>query len=126
MKKVNARGKSARIAQSINKKKVKKMINKLDLAILAILIFICAILQINIFVKNRQIENLKSEMAILKNDFLLCDAYLKKQNEAFKALKLKGVVKEPQNIEKIKEIYIKDKNCESELNAYKKLFNSAY
>lgn len=101
------------------------MINKLFYIVLAALIFdvIIAFYQnFQIRAKNKEIAELSDKILLCNNKFTLCDAYLQKQNAAIKDLKLKKSF-EPTDTSKIEKIFIKDKTCESELNAYKRLFD---
>lgn len=94
-----------------------------------IVLILCGVLiiaqQININLKKNEIENLNAKIALLQNDLTLLNASLTKQNNALKALELKSTLK-PLNTQKIEKIFIKDENCNGELNAYKNLFNSAF
>lgn len=84
---------------------------------LSTLYFLC---QINL--KNRQIDRLKIDLAMQKNENLLCNAFLEKQNKIVKYLELKTPF-EPPDTDKIKKVFIKDKSCQGELRAYRELFD---
>ncbi|PZT48183.1 hypothetical protein B6S12_05020 [Helicobacter valdiviensis] len=86
-----------------------------------ILLFI--LLVVGFFYKGALQENQRLEMALkieLSNTKILNEA-LEAQNEAYRALEVKSS-KPPPTLNTIKEIYIKDKTCQSELEAYKSLF----
>lgn len=72
-----------------------------------------------------EIKSLNSQILILKNEKSLCNSYLEKQNLEIKALGLdkNKTLKEPKNVKRVEKIFIKDDSCESELKAYKELFN---
>lgn len=89
--------------------------------VLSIIYFIYLSLQIS--AKNSEIKTLKFDLEKAKFELLKCDKSLETQNNAIKELSLKGEVKEPKSVEKIKKIYLKDKSCQSELKAYKRLFD---
>ena len=80
--------------------------------------------------KEDEIKTLKDEkIAILKkldlaNDNLKkCDAKVDEQNKKIEDMKVEVTYIEPKSIEKVKNVFIKDSTCESELKAYKELFN---
>ena len=101
------------------------IINKALIVVLAMLGIVVIVQQTNLSFKKNEIKNLNAKIAILQNDLTLLNASLTKQNNALKALELKSTLK-PLNTQKIEKIFIKDENCNGELNAYKSLFNSAF
>lgn len=74
--------------------------------------------------QKKEIDELKSDISVVRNEKTLCEAYLKKQNEAIKKQKIEP--KEPKEIKAVQRIYIKDKTCQAELKAYKELMNASY
>lgn len=101
------------------------IINKALIVVLAMLGIVVIVQQTNLILKKNEIENLNAKIALLQNNLTLLNASLTKQNNALKALELKSTLK-PLNTQKIEKIFIKDENCNGELNAYKSLFNSAF
>ncbi|WP_081755099.1 hypothetical protein [Campylobacter corcagiensis] len=91
--------------------------------ILSIVYLVYLMLQIS--VKDSEIKELKFDLATARFELFRCDKSLELQNEAIKRLEIKGELKEPKSVEKIKKIYVKDKSCQGELNAYKSLFNTS-
>ncbi|ABV67914.1 hypothetical protein Abu_1667 [Aliarcobacter butzleri RM4018] len=82
------------------------------------------------FSKNSQITSLKDEKTSLQEDLIkektnlkTCEDKMQKQNSQIEKMRVEVTYKEPETIEKINNIYLKDKTCESELKAYKELFN---
>ena len=82
------------------------------------------------FSKEAENKTLKDEkIAILKkldlaNDNLKkCEAKVNEQNQKIEDMKVEVTYIEPKSIEKVKNVFIKDSTCESELKAYKELFN---
>ena len=94
-----------------------------------ILFLVVGFLQQNHISKQKvQISKLSDEKLILENKTALCNSYLEKQNIQIKALSLdmSKTLKKPKQVEKIQKVYIKDKSCKGELDAYKELFNSSF
>ena len=60
----------------------------------------------------------KSEQELKK-----CEAKVNEQNQKIEDMKVEVTYIEPKSIEKVKNVFIKDSTCESELKAYKELFN---
>lgn len=93
-----------------------------NLVILVALLFVMQVAYI--FILKSENKNLKIEKLELETKVLTLDSSLKKQNEKIKELELKA--KKPPaktNEEKrVEKIYLKDKTCETELLAYKALF----
>ncbi len=82
------------------------------------------------FSKNSQITSLKDEKTSLQTDLIkektnlkTCKDKMQEQNKKIEDMRVEVTYKEPEIIEKINNIYLKDKTCESELKAYKELFN---
>ncbi|RBQ28411.1 hypothetical protein [Aliarcobacter vitoriensis] len=80
--------------------------------------------------KNNQIDSLKDKTIttqedLIKNqrDLRTCENKLQEQNRQIEDMRVEVTYKEPETIEKINNIYLKDKTCEAELKAYKELFN---
>ena len=72
------------------------------------------------------ISQLSTENAGLKVQLQQCELNLSLQNAAIKSLEVKASRRNEDKIKNVSKIYIKDKSCEAELNAYKKLFNNAF
>lgn len=83
-----------------------------------------------ISIKKNEINNLKNKIIELQDinykllaDLKSCENKIFIQNEAIKKQEIFIKEAESTSLNKIKNIYIKDKNCLSELEAYKRLFN---
>lgn len=72
------------------------------------------------------ISQLSTENAGLKVQLQQCELNLSLQNAAIKSLKVKASHRNEDKIKNVSKIYIKDKSCEAELDAYKNLFNNAF
>lgn len=79
------------------------------------------------------ITKLKFEISSLNNAYASkqaeaqsCAASLSLQNAAIKSLQIRASGLNEDKIKSVSKIYIKDKSCESELRAYKMLFDSAF
>ncbi|CAM3513814.1 MULTISPECIES: hypothetical protein [Arcobacteraceae] len=104
-------------------------IKELDLK--AILFIVLGLIVVFTFLsKNSQITSLKDEKTSLQTDlikektnFKTCEDKMQEQNKKIENMRVEVTYKEPEIIEKINNIYLKDKTCESELKAYKELFN---
>lgn len=92
-----------------------------NILIVLLLLFSGATL-FNLYFKNNEIQELNLSLAIAKTQFFECDETLKKQNATIKNMELKRPF-EPPDTGKIEKIYVKDKTCEGELKAYKRLFD---
>ena len=60
---------------------------------------------------------------LTKDDLKECDSKVHEQNQKIEDMKVEVTYIEPKSIEKVKNVFIKDSTCESELKAYKELFN---
>lgn len=83
-----------------------------------------------------EVNSLESKISILENDkstlqndlikektnFQVCDNKRQEQNKQIEEMKVEVTYKEPETIEKVRNIYVQDKTCEAELKAYKELF----
>ncbi|MCG3698875.1 hypothetical protein L5F42_03360 [Aliarcobacter butzleri] len=104
-------------------------IKELDLK--AILFIVLGLIVVFTFLsKNSQITSLKEEKTSLQENLIkekanleTCEDKMQEQNNQIEKMKVEVTYKEPEIIEKINNIYLKDKTCESELKAYKELFN---
>ncbi|HEC1792056.1 TPA: hypothetical protein R1734_000352 [Campylobacter lari] len=93
-----------------------------------IAIFVLVVLSSFLFFKNHTLtlenENLKLKSLHLNSEINVFKDKLKEQNKAIEKLKIelkpKEVLKE---VLKVDKVFIKDESCQSELNAYKELFN---
>ncbi|AJC90800.1 hypothetical protein [Campylobacter subantarcticus] len=93
-----------------------------------IAIFALIALSSFLFFKNHTLtlenENLKLKSLHLSSEINVFKDKLKEQNNAIEKLKIelkpKEVLKE---VLKVDKVFIKDESCQSELNAYKELFN---
>ena len=72
------------------------------------------------------ISQLSTENAGLKVQLQQCELNLSLQNAAIKSLEVKASRRNEDKIKNVSKIYIKDKSCEAQLNAYKKLLDSAF
>lgn len=97
----------------------------LNLALVLAVFLLSAYFLNKIYLKNSEIKELKNSLLEAKFELFKCDKSLERQNEAIKKLEIKGEVKEPLEVQKIRKVFIKDRSCEGELNAYKKLFDTA-
>lgn len=59
-------------------------------------------------------------------DLQTCELKLNLQNAQIKALQIKPSAFNQDKIKEIQKIYLKDEKCESELNAYKKMFSATF
>ena len=82
------------------------------------------------FSKEAEIKTLKDEKIttlekLVKSEQELkkCEAKVNEQNQKIEDMKVEVTYIEPKSIEKVKNVFIKDSTCESELKAYKELFN---
>ena len=82
------------------------------------------------FSKESEISTLKSEyieqskeLLKAKDEIKKLDDVLQRQNRAIEDMRVEVTYIEPKSIEKVKNVFIKDSTCESELRAYKELFN---
>lgn len=87
-----------------------------------------SILYFNIALKNNALalenENLKLKALHFNNEINVFKDKLAQQNKAIDKLKLDLKPKETlKEVLKVDKVFIKDKSCESELKAYKELFN---
>lgn len=72
------------------------------------------------------ISQLSTENAKLKAQLGQCELNLSLQNAAIKSLEVNASHRNEDKIQSISKIYVKDKSCEAQLNAYKKLLDSAF
>ena len=72
------------------------------------------------------ISQLSTENVKLKAQLGQCELNLSLQNAAIKSLEVKASRRNEDKIKNVSKIYIKDKSCEAELDAYKNLFNNAF
>ena len=72
------------------------------------------------------ISQLSTENAGLKTKLQQCELNLSLQNAAIKSLEVNASRRNEDKIQSVSKIYIKDKSCEAQLNAYKKLLDSAF
>lgn len=91
-------------------------------SLIVLLLILSGVLFTDLRFKNDKIQRLELSLTIAKTEFFECDETLKKQNAAIKNMELKRPF-EPPDTGKIEKIYVKDKTCESELKAYKRLFD---
>lgn len=68
---------------------------------------------------------INKENELLKAKLDAANIKLKLQNQKIQELSVEIKPAEIKEVERIKKIYIKDNTCESELKAYKELFNEA-
>ncbi|WP_297901773.1 hypothetical protein [uncultured Campylobacter sp.] len=96
---------------------------KFILAAFAVIAVLCGA---EILSLKSDISQLSAENAKLKAQIGQCELNLSLQNAAIKSLEVKASRRNEDKIKNVSKIYIKDKSCEAELNAYKKLFNNAF
>nr|DAT62893.1 MAG TPA: Protein of unknown function (DUF2570) [Caudoviricetes sp.] len=72
------------------------------------------------------ISQLSTENVKLKAQLGQCELNLSLQNAAIKSLEVNASRRNEDKIKNVSKIYVKDKSCEAELNAYKKLLDSAF
>ena len=72
------------------------------------------------------ISQLSTENTGLKAQLGQCELNLSLQNAAIKSLEVNASRRNEDKIQSISKIYVKDKSCEAQLNAYKKLLDSAF
>lgn len=68
-------------------------------------------------------SKLQEDLIKEKTNFQRCDDKREEQNKQIEELKVEVTYKEPVSLEKVQNVYVKDKTCEAELKAYKELFN---
>lgn len=90
--------------------------------LIVLLLILSGVLFTDLRFKNDKIQELNLSLAISKTQLFECDETLKKQNAAIKNMELKRPF-EPPDTGKIEKIYVKDRTCEGELKAYKRLFD---
>lgn len=101
-------------------------------AILSLIFFAFIDLFATNYFKSVKIEALSKELQIEKSSKDICINKLESQNAQILDMQIpKEAIKEQAKVEekiirKIDKIYIKDKTCQRELNAYKELFNASY
>ncbi|EGQ2557087.1 hypothetical protein ACOIR4_000617 [Campylobacter jejuni] len=93
-----------------------------------IAIFTLVVLSSFLFFKNHTLtlenENLKLKALHFNNEINVFKDKLAQQNKAIDKLKLDLKPKETlKEVSKVDKVFIKDKSCQSELKAYKELFN---
>lgn len=72
------------------------------------------------------VSQLSTENAKLKAQLGQCELNLSLQNAAIKSLEVNASRRNEGKIQSVSKIYVKDKSCEAELDAYKKLLDSAF
>ncbi|WP_297894838.1 hypothetical protein [uncultured Campylobacter sp.] len=72
------------------------------------------------------ISQLSTENAKLKAQIGQCELNLSLQNAAIKSLEVNASRRNESKIQSVSKIYVKDKSCEAQLDAYKKLLDSAF
>ncbi|HDZ4977181.1 TPA: hypothetical protein RTH14_001608 [Campylobacter jejuni] len=88
------------------------------------LAILCGFLYFKNNVLSLENENLKLKALHFNNEINIFKDKLAKQNEAIDKLKLDLKPKETlKEVLKVDKVFIKDKSCQSELKAYKELFN---
>lgn len=68
-------------------------------------------------------SGLQNDLIKEKTNFKDCDNKREEQNKQIEQMRVEVTYKEPEAIEKVKNIYVQDKTCVAELKAYKELFN---
>lgn len=96
---------------------------KFVLAAFAVIAVLCGA---EILSLKSDISELSAENAGLKTKLQQCELNLSLQNAAIKSLEVNASRRNEDKIKNISKIYIKDKSCEAQLNAYKKLLDSAF
>lgn len=101
-------------------------------AILSLVIFAFIDLFATNYFRGVKIEALSKELQLAKSDNDVCKSKIESQNAYIASIAIpKEAIKEQAKVEekiirKIDKIYIEDKTCQRELNAYKELFNASY
>ena len=72
------------------------------------------------------VSQLSAENVKLKAQLGQCELNLSLQNAAIKSLEVNASRRNEDKIQSVSKIYVKDKSCEAQLNAYKKLLDSAF
>lgn len=72
------------------------------------------------------VSQLSTENVKLKAQLGQCELNLSLQNAAIKSLEVNASRRNEDKIKSVSKIYVKDKSCEAQLNAYKKLLDSAF
>lgn len=92
-------------------------------AVCAALILACGAY---IFSLRSEAADLRDANAALSAKAEGCELSLKMQNAAIASLEIKATNLNDEKISKVSKIYVRDESCEAKLNAYKKLFASAF
>lgn len=103
---------------------LKDIFSSIEKICIFVLSLIVVVMGIYIYILGQKIKNYESEILTLKVQNKECELNLIKQNSAILALKneISNKNANADKIEAIKKIYVKDSSCETELKAYKKLF----
>ncbi len=96
---------------------------KFILAAFAVIAVLCGA---EILSLKSDISQLSTENAKLKAQLGQCELNLSLQNAAIKSLEVNASRRNEDKIKNVSKIYVKDKSCEAQLNAYKKLLDSAF
>lgn len=96
---------------------------KFILAAFAVIAVLCGAEILSLKSDNSQ---LSTENAGLKVQLQQCELNLSLQNAAIKSLEVNASRRNEDKIKNVSKIYVKDKSCEAQLNAYKKLLDSAF
>lgn len=96
---------------------------KFILAAFAVIAVLCGA---EILSLKSDISQLSTENVKLKAQLGQCELNLSLQNAAIKSLEVNASHHNEDKIKNVSKIYVRDKSCEAQLNAYKKLLNSAF
>lgn len=88
--------------------------------LIATYIYISKEIEISSLLRDK--ASLQEDLIKEKTNFQACSNKLQEQNEKIENMKVEVTYQEPLQVEKIKNIYIRDSTCEAELKAYKELF----
>ena len=104
-------------------------IKQIDSTVISI-VFFSLFISLVYFYKDNEVNFYKEKLTSSQEDLIkektnlkTCEDKRQEQNKKIEDMRVEVTYKEPEIIEKINNIYLKDKTCESELKAYKELFN---
>ncbi|RXJ80806.1 hypothetical protein CRU86_00065 [Aliarcobacter skirrowii] len=104
-------------------------LKQMDSTVISIVIF-SLLIALVYFYKDNEVNFYKDKLYDTQDDLIKektslrnCENKLDEQNEEIESFKIKIIPTSTKLTQKVQTIYIKDKSCESELKAYKELFN---
>jgi len=99
-----------------------KTLNYKNISFLILILVVISLLIKQDSLKN-EIIALQKELISTQSQLIKCNSAIQNQNKQIEELRVEVKAKENKQIEKVRNIYIKDQSCTAELKAYKELFN---